>query len=212
MRHQLLNMMDGCSVFSGGIPGRKLQTALNAATPSVDVPTATFLDFKSVAVATSSFLREAVIGFRDYARLSLVNVYPVAANLEPAVLEELEFFLRSRNDVIWACDLDETERVNGARLLGDLDPAQRMTFDAVREFGAVTAPELAARFPDQSIGPTAWNNRLSGLAAKGLLVERRIGKTKSFSLLLEITNGSRLHPRPNGQAVEEALERRIEPP
>jgi hypothetical protein len=122
---------------------------LNAATPSVDVPTATFLDFKGVAVATSSFLREAVIGFRDYARLSLVNVYPVAANLEPADLEELEFFLRSRNDVIWACDLDETERVNGARLLGDLDPAQRMTFDAVRELGAVTAPELAARFPDQ---------------------------------------------------------------
>jgi hypothetical protein len=81
LRHQLLNMMDGRSVFSGGIPGRKLQTALNAATPPVDVPTATFLDFKGVAVATSSFLREAVIGFRDYARLSLVNVHPVAANL-----------------------------------------------------------------------------------------------------------------------------------
>ena len=29
--------MDGRSVFSGGIPGRKLQTALNAATPPVDV-------------------------------------------------------------------------------------------------------------------------------------------------------------------------------
>jgi hypothetical protein len=50
----------------------------------------------------------------------------------------------------------------------------------------VTAPELALRFSDQSIGPTAWNNRLSGLAAKGVLVERKVGKTKSFSPLLEI--------------------------
>jgi hypothetical protein len=56
----------------------------------------------------------------------------------------------------------------------------------VRELGAVTAPELAARFPEENIGPTAWNNRLSGLAAKGLLVERKLGKTKSFSPLLEI--------------------------
>jgi hypothetical protein len=186
LRHQLLNMMDRRNVLSGGLPGRKLLTALIAATPPAHAPTAAFLDFEGVAVATSSFLREAVIGFRDYARLSLANVYPVAANLEPPVLEELEFFLRARNDVFWVCDLDDSERVSGARLLGDLDPAQRTTFDAVRELGAVTAPELADRFPNQSIGPTAWNNRLSGLAVKGLLVERKVGKTKSFRPLLEI--------------------------
>jgi len=186
VRHELLKMTDGRRVLSGGMAGRKLLTALIAATTPPDEPSAAFLDFKGVQVATSSFLREAVIGFRDYARLSLVNVYPVAANLEPAVLEELEFFLRARNDVFWVCDLDAHEQVSGARLLGDLDPAQRTTFEAVRELGAVTAPELAARYPHQSIGPTAWNNRLSGLAAKGLLVERRAGKTKSFSPLLEI--------------------------
>ncbi|NJO33858.1 MAG: hypothetical protein HC869_12650 [Rhodospirillales bacterium] len=52
--------------------------------------------------------------------------------------------------------------------------------------GAITAPELAARFSHQGIGPTAWNNRLSALATKGLLVERKQGKSKSFSPLLEI--------------------------
>jgi hypothetical protein len=186
VRHQVLKMMDGRSVLSGAMAGRKLLTALISATPPSDAPIAAFLDFKGVAVATTSFLRDAVIGFRDYVRLSLANIYPVAANLEPAVLEELEFFLRARNDVFWICDLDKTERVNHARLLGDLDPTQRATFDAVRELGAVTAPELATRFPNQNIGPTAWNNRLSGLAAKGLLVERKLGKTKSFSPLLEI--------------------------
>lgn len=186
MRHELLKITDGRSILSGGVAGRKLLTALIAATPPPDAPATAFLDFRGVEVATSSFLREAVVGFRDYARLSLANVYPVAANLAPAVLEELEFFLRARNDIFWACNLDAQGRVSSARLLGELDPAQHTTFDAVRELGVVTAPELAARFPDQSIGPTAWNNRLSGLAAKGILVERRVGKTKSFSPLLEI--------------------------
>ncbi|MBO4227899.1 DUF4325 domain-containing protein [Bradyrhizobium neotropicale] len=157
-----------------------------AATASPEAATTVFLDFKGVEVATSSFLREAIIGFRDYARLTATIVYPVAANLAPPVLEELEFFLRARNDVFWVCDLDADGQVSSARLLGDLDPAQRATFDAVRDLGSVTAPELAARFSDQNIGPTAWNNRLSGLAAKGVLVERKVGKTKSFSSLLEV--------------------------
>ncbi len=54
----------------------------------------------------------------------------------------------------------------------------------VREMGTATAPELAARFPNETIGPTAWNNRLSGLAAKGLLVEMRQSKIKVFRPLL----------------------------
>ena len=185
MRHRLLNLAGGHAIFSGGMAGRKLLTALITATPSQEAPSTIFLDFDGVEVATSSFLRESVVGFRDFARLSLANAYPAAANLASPVLEEFEFFLRSRNDVFWVCDLDPDEAVSAGRLLGDLDPAQRATFEAVSALGAVTAPELAARFPNQSIGPTAWNNRLSSLAAKGVLVERKVGKSKSFSSLLE---------------------------
>jgi hypothetical protein len=172
-------------VLSGAIPGRKLLTALIAATPSSNSPMPTFLDFDGIEVATASFLREAVIGFRDYARLSLQNVYPVAANLSLSVREELEFFVRARGDAIWSCDLDANDAVSKAQVIGELDPVQQATFDAVTQIGAVSAPELASRFTDNNIGPTAWNNRLSGLAAKGLVVERRQGKSKSFSPLLE---------------------------
>lgn len=186
MRYRLIDLMDGRTVLPGSIPGRKLLTALIAATPSSNAPTTIFLDFDGIEVATASFLREAVVGFRDYARLSLQNIYPVVANLSPAVREELEFFIRARGDALWSCDLDAKGAVTGARVIGELDPAQRATFDAVTQLGAVSAPELATRFAEKSIGPTAWNNRLSGLAAKGLLVERRQGKSKSFSPLLEI--------------------------
>lgn len=185
MRYELLKLMDGREVFSGGVAGRKLLTALIDTTPPLKEPTVCFLDFQGVKVATSSFIREAIIGFRDYARRSLANVYPVAANPDPAVLEELEFFLQARNDVFWVCDVDAHGQASGARLVGDLDPAQRSTFETICELGSVTAPELAARFPDQRIGPTAWNNRLSSLAAKGLVIERKAGKTKSFSPVLE---------------------------
>jgi hypothetical protein len=186
MRHRLIDLTTGKAVLSGAIPGRKLLSMLIAATRSSETPTPAFLDFDRIEVATASFLREAVIGFRDYARQSLPNVYPVVANLLPAVAEELEFFVRARGDALWSCELDAHDRVVSAKLIGELDSAQRSTFEAVIELGAITAPELAIRFASQGIGPTAWNNRLSALATKGLLVERRQGKSKSFSPLLEI--------------------------
>jgi hypothetical protein len=186
LRHCLLDLMNGQTVLSGAIPGRRLLSALIAATPSADTPTMALLDFTGVEVATASFLRESVIAFRDYARQALPNIYPVVANLPAAVAEELDFFVRARGDVLLSCDLDAKGDVVTARLVGDLDPAQRATFDVVREVGAISAPELAARFADQNIGATAWNNRLSALASKGLLIERRQGKSKSFSPLLEI--------------------------
>jgi hypothetical protein len=164
-----------------------LLSALIAVTPSSEVPTPAFLDFRAIEIATASFLREAVVGFRDYTRQSLRNIYPAVANLEPAVAEELDFFVRARCDVMWSCELDPSDTVISARLVGELEPAQRSTFEAALEVGTITAPELAARFTDQRIGPTAWNNRLSALATKGLLVERKQGKTKSFTPLLEIS-------------------------
>ena len=135
MHHRLLDLMDGQRVLSGAIPGRRLLSALIATTPSAGTPTLAFLDFEGVEVATASFLRESVIGFRDYARQTLPNIYPVVANLPAAVAEELDFFVRARGDVVLTCDLDGQGKVVVARLFGDLDPAQRTTFDAVREVG-----------------------------------------------------------------------------
>ena len=186
LRHSLLDLMDGNNVLSGAVAGRRLLSALIADTPSADAPTCSFLDFSGVEVATASFLRESVIAFRDYARQSLPNIYPAVANLNLVVAEELDFYVRSRGDALWGCHLDSEGTVMAARLIGDLDPTQRATFNAVLDSGTISAPELALRFADADIVPTAWNNRLSALASKGLLVERRLGKSKSFSPLLEI--------------------------
>lgn len=186
MRYSLLELMDGRSILTGGLAGRKLLSVLVERTAPQSVSCPAFLDFSGIEVATSSFLREAVIGFRDYTRQSLPSVHPAVCNLNGGVLEELEFFVRSRGDALWVCDLDGEEQVTNARILGELEAAQQIAFDALREAGCASAPELAERFIDQGIGATAWNNRLSALASKGLLAEGRRGKAKTFSLLLEM--------------------------
>jgi hypothetical protein len=171
-------------ILSGSAAGRKLLATLIDATPPGNAPEKLFLDFTGIEVATASFLRESVIGFRDFTRSSRQNIYPIVTNAAPVVLEELELFVKARGDVLWCCSLNTQGEVSEHRILGDLDPVQHKTFAMVNTMGAATAPDLATRFTDETIGPTAWNNRLSGLVAKGLLVEMRQGKVKVFRPLL----------------------------
>ena len=136
-------------------------------------------------VATASFLREGVIAFRDHARSTLPALYPVIANASPAGTEELEFFLRHRRDALWTCRLTPSGEPRDPRILGELDEAHQSTFDLVARLKSASAPGLAAQSKER-LAPTAWNNRLSSLAARGLLIERRSGKTKTFAPVLEI--------------------------
>jgi STAS-like domain of unknown function (DUF4325) len=175
------------TTLAGAESGRRLFAKLVAAAPEPTEPEPAFLDFSGIRVATSSFLRESVVAFRDYARKTLPNLYPVIANAENAVAEEFAFFLRHREDAFWVCDLDKRGRPTNARLLGQLDEVQRATFDRVLKLGSASAPALAAQSGGEAgIGPTAWNNRLANLASRGLLIERRGGKTKTFAPVLEM--------------------------
>lgn len=185
MRVHILSLSGGQPVLSGAGPGRQLFGKLVAAARAPTEPETAYLDFQGVTVATASFLREGVIAFRDYARSTLPLLYPVIANASPPVIEELEFFLRHRKDALWACRLTEGGAPRDPRLLGELDDAHRSTFELVTRLGTATAPGLAAQ-SDEKLAPTAWNNRLSFLAARGLLIERKAGKTKTFTPVLEV--------------------------
>ena len=174
----------GQQVLSGVQAGRQLLSKLVAAARPPAAPEPAYIDFEGVSVATASFLREGVIAFRDHARATLPGLYPVIANASPAVVEELEFFLRHRKDALWACRLTPEGVMCDPQILGELDEAHRSTFELVARLGTASAPSLAAQ-SKEDIAPTAWNNRLSNLAARGLLIERRSGKTKTFSPVLE---------------------------
>lgn len=185
MKLSILSLAGGQPVLSGVQAGRQLLGKLVAAARPPADPEPVYLDFDGVTVATASFLREGVIAFRDYARATLPALYPVIANASPEVTEELEFFLRHRKDALWTCRLTPAAEVRDPKILGELDEAHRSTFDLVARLGTASAPSLAAQ-SQEGLAPTAWNNRLSNLAARGLLIERRSGKTKTFAPVLEV--------------------------
>jgi hypothetical protein len=154
-------------------------------TKPVAEPTLAFLDFAEVDIATGSFLREAVMGFRDFCRSAAGMIYPVVANPNATIEEELATYLRGRNDAIWACNLNTNGAATDPRILGELDVGQMSTIQLIAQHYPISAPELAKLRPDDKIGTTAWNNRLATLSAKGMLKEVRHGKTKLFSPVME---------------------------
>jgi len=143
-----------------------------------------FLDFNDVQIATASFLRESVINFRDAVRRQHSNFYPVVANANERVFEELKLLIEAKGGAIMTCFLGEVGKPVKSVLLGELDPKQRLTFDLVSKFGQVEASSLA-RQSSEEVKPTAWNNRLTALAGMGLIIEESQGRAKRYKRLFE---------------------------
>jgi hypothetical protein len=173
-------------VLAGAFPGQKVFAELVASTRAPQEPEICFVDFSGVTVATTSFLRESVVAYRNHARSHWSTVYPVAANLAALVREDLESFLRDQGDAIVACDLSKAGRASNVQILGRLDGRQQLTLRAVVEQGEVDAPLLAKLFKNEGpASPTAWNNLLVALTTKGLVIEFRSGRGKSYRPVLE---------------------------
>ena len=183
----ILNMAElgGGEVLSGATSGRTVfaeMLKLTAAEPPVITPV--LLNFAWVGVATSSFLRESVLAFRDAIRSRRSNYYPVVANVNPDVREELEELLHRRGGVLMACTTQDGE-VAETSLIGELDPKQRLTFDLVQQRRETDAGELMREFAgsERVKSPTAWNNRLTNLASLGLVAEVSQGRSKRYKAL-----------------------------
>jgi hypothetical protein len=174
-------------VLSGATTGRAvLADLLKASVKEPSVVTPILLNFESVDVATSSFLRESVLAFRDAIRSRRSNYYPVIANINADVREELEDLLSRRSGVLMSCVLKDGE-VTVTSLIGELDPKQRLTFDLVQERRETDAGELMRDFAatDRVKSPTAWNNRLASLALLGLVAEISQGRSKRYRPIFE---------------------------
>lgn len=185
----ILNMaaLGGDAVLSGATKGRTvLAEMLKATAKEPPVITPVLLNFQLVEVATSSFLRESVLAFRDAIRGRKSNYYPVIANPNADVGEELEDLLGRRGGVMMACVTKDGEVVE-TNLIGELDPKQRLTFDLVQQRRDTDAGELMRDHADTDRvkSPTAWNNRLANLAALGLVAEVSQGRSKRYKPIFE---------------------------
>jgi hypothetical protein len=180
--------LGNAEVLAGAVNGRHALGRLLAATVTEpDSPEPVFLDFAGVEVATTSYLRESVLAFRDAIRGRRSHFYPVVANANDTVRDELAELVGPRGDVLMACTLDPAGSVTEAAPIGELDPKQRLTFDLVREHGETDAGALMRAYGEGegTKHTTAWNNRLSALAALGLVVEVSQGRAKRYKPLFE---------------------------
>jgi hypothetical protein len=177
----------GSSILSGASNGKRMLGKLMASTVQEPLePEPFFLNFSKVDVATASFLRESVLMLRNMVRGQRSNFYPVVANANADICDELhELVSGQRSDVLIACTLSESGTVGDVTLIGELEPIQHRTFDLVRKLGETDAGELmrAHGAADRTTRTTAWNNRLTSLTFLGLLVEVSQGRTKRYKPL-----------------------------
>jgi hypothetical protein len=173
--------VDG-DVLAGARTGRKaLRSLLERIERDPKSPETVYLDFGGIDVATASFLRECVLEFRDTVRKRWSNYYPVVANADDAIIEELSILLEPQRDVLIGCNLDDDGMPRDPRLIGTLEPKQQITFKLVKKLGEADAGELMrAANGTENVGQTAWNNRLASLSKLGLLMEYSHGRAKRY--------------------------------
>ena len=157
---------------------------IKQANPQPTHPGPIFLDFSNVEVATASYLRESVFAFRDFVRGKRSMLYPVIANANEEIREELLMLAASSGDAIMSCLLSSDGKVSNPALIGSLDPKQQLAFDLVNQRGETDASELMRDFGEGLRRATGWNNRLASLAALGVIIEVSQGRSKRYRPVL----------------------------
>jgi hypothetical protein len=171
-------------VLAGSPAGKRMCAALWAVAKD-SAPGVFVSDYIRITVATSSFMREAVVGFRNLVRAERPDVYPVLSNLGVDVEEELVGLLNQMGEAFWVFNLAKGG-LKKHRLIGRIDPKLRETLDLIdKGLGYDAATLWKSTSSTESIGVTAWNNRLASLAKQGLVFESRVGKQKYFHPLHE---------------------------
>lgn len=181
-----LERLAGTSICAGASAGRELfSRIIPLLLQEPKSPEPLILDFAGVDVATASFLRESIFALKSYVRGRKSNYYPVVANTNEFVLDEIEVILRAIGDVILACTIDARGVIDESRTLGVLEGKAERVFMLVQQRGETDASELQRDFgAAEGVQQTAWNNRLASLAASGLIAEVSVGRSKRYRPLL----------------------------
>jgi hypothetical protein len=74
-------------------------------------------------------------------------------------------------------------QIEEAMLLGHLDGALKMTFEALVKQKVAAAPCLFNLYPNENITVTAWNNRLNDLHSLRLVRKIRSGRSWEYQPL-----------------------------
>ena len=132
-------------VLAGRLAGKRAFLSALEQLPEMAEPTLVLLDFRDVALATSSYLSEAVLTLRDHLQLRRHPGYVVSVNLSDNVREEIEEMLRRSGDALITCATETNGLIRDVQLCGKLDIKLQETLALVSRKGETTAVELHAK-------------------------------------------------------------------
>ena len=173
-------------ILAGRLSGKRAFVAALEQFPELAEPALVLLDFSGVDYATSSYLSEVLVPLRDHLRLRRQPGYAVAANLSDNVREEIEEMLRRSGRRLPRLQPAASGQITNVQLCGMLDDKLQDTLVLVSRKRETTAAQLHEKSRSvDTVGATAWNNRLASLAAKSLVVEIS-GRAKKYRPVLEV--------------------------
>lgn len=141
------------------------------------------VDFDGIDMVTASAARESLLKLVEH--LAERKTLAVFVGMNPETSDEIAFAAEAGRSVVVAADSVSDEGPQGVRLLGTVDEKVKETLALVARLGETDAKSANEAYVGSTVGTTAWNNRLAALAQVRLLKERKVGKTKYYSLALK---------------------------
>lgn len=141
------------------------------------------LDFADIEMVTASAARESVLRLIEH--LADRKTLAVLVNMNAETRDEIEFAAQAGRQVVVAATSVGKDGPAGLKLYGPVDDKVKETLALVSKLGETDAKGANDAHSGSAMGATGWNNRLAALAQARLLKERRVGKTKYYSLALK---------------------------
>lgn len=173
----------GTSDLLGIAAGRAALPLLAEAANKLPTCPWALLDFTGIEMVTASAAREAVLRLVEH--LADRRTLAVLVNMNQETCDEIEFAAQAGRQIIVVAAAVTAEGPQRLRLLGPVDEKVRETLEMVFKLGETDAKGANDAYTGSSMGATAWNNRFAALAQTRLLKERKVGKTKYYSLALK---------------------------
>jgi hypothetical protein len=175
LHHVAAKRASASEIWSGETFGRKTLVALIAQCAEFQGRLCV-VDMTGISLVTASAFRAALRGLKEYVATTF-GVPTIFVNATSETLEEAEYVATKFGEIYVFGQL-EGDRLHNVQLVGQLDEPLRSTLALVEDLGESDARALFQHAGSPGIG--AWHNRLSDLVARGLLISRAEGRSKTY--------------------------------
>jgi hypothetical protein len=170
-------------ILQGKLPGKRHFARLCELLSDTPPGSPVHLDFAGVELVTGSWANALFVPLFQWVSDGSIDLFPIICNAQDDWLDDLALVAE------WTrcCFIVANGSLPARRgtLIGQLDPGQRSTLEAVLELGTTTGAKLERKKPAERVKATAWNNRLKDLYDKRLLRREKQGREQVYAPVIK---------------------------